>query len=341
MANVQHGVLCEKCFLSYFEDKVFRTIREYNLIVPGDMVCVAASGGKDSTTALYLINKFAHARSSKIKVYAVAVDEGIKGYRAKTIKPLTSFCKEHGIPLTVLSFQESLGKTLDEIKPYVMKKGEHVKACTTCGVYRRYLLNKYARDSGATKIATGHNLDDECQAFLMNIFKTTTNILANGGPITGAQQSAGFIPRIKPMYFCAEKESRLYSLIKKFPIAEGRCPYAQAGYRTQIRRMLNEFEMHHPGTKSSIARSYLSMLPILKERARSLGARRINRCATCGEPCARETCQVCALLSSVRGSNQVPLANPKSRTRQQRDTAVRAQRPKDKTSPSRARSRPR
>ena len=36
---------------------------------------------------------------------------------------------------------------------------------------KKWILNKEARKLKAGKIATGHNLDDEAQTFLMNIFK--------------------------------------------------------------------------------------------------------------------------------------------------------------------------
>ena len=52
-----------------------------------------------------------------------------------------------------------------------MLKTLDVKPCTICGIFRRYLLNKKSKELGFTKLATGHNLDDECQSILMNQFK--------------------------------------------------------------------------------------------------------------------------------------------------------------------------
>ena len=50
--------LCKKHFLEYFQKKVFKTIRQYNLINEGDHIGVAVSGGKDSLTLLYLMSLF-------------------------------------------------------------------------------------------------------------------------------------------------------------------------------------------------------------------------------------------------------------------------------------------
>ena len=41
-------------FIKEFESKVKKTIKDYNLINKNDKVLVASSGGKDSTTVLYL-----------------------------------------------------------------------------------------------------------------------------------------------------------------------------------------------------------------------------------------------------------------------------------------------
>jgi len=49
---------CSKCFTHYYKRKVFKTIKQYNLIHKGERIAVAASGGKDSTTLLYLLKKF-------------------------------------------------------------------------------------------------------------------------------------------------------------------------------------------------------------------------------------------------------------------------------------------
>src|SRR3989344_3044273 len=66
--------LCKQCFFKYFERKVFKTIKEYKLVEENDHVGVACSGGKDSTTILYLIKKFAKTKKN-VKVSALAVDE--------------------------------------------------------------------------------------------------------------------------------------------------------------------------------------------------------------------------------------------------------------------------
>ena len=76
---------CKKHFTIQLEAKVKKTIRKNRLIKPNDKVCVAISGGKDSSLLLYLLNKFFRKRPD-IEIFALAVDEGIKGYRDESIK---------------------------------------------------------------------------------------------------------------------------------------------------------------------------------------------------------------------------------------------------------------
>jgi tRNA(Ile)-lysidine synthase TilS/MesJ len=51
---------------------------------------VGISGGKDSSTLLYLLNKYKYKYG--IKLSAVLIDEGIKGYRDKTIIDAKRLC---------------------------------------------------------------------------------------------------------------------------------------------------------------------------------------------------------------------------------------------------------
>src|SRR3989338_6088965 len=83
--EIKPSNLCKSHFIEYFEGKVAGTISEYGLIEKTDKIAVAASGGKDSTALLYLLNKF-HGN-----VDAIAIDEGIKGYRDKSLEYLKKF----------------------------------------------------------------------------------------------------------------------------------------------------------------------------------------------------------------------------------------------------------
>ncbi|MFH1668554.1 MAG: tRNA 2-thiocytidine biosynthesis TtcA family protein, partial [Candidatus Woesearchaeota archaeon] len=232
--------LCKKHFISYYEKKVSDTIRKYKLINKTDKVCVATSGGKDSTSVLYLVQKFLKPKKSQLQ--ALLIDEGIEGYRDKTIDDLVRFCSVNKIQLKIISFKEAFGKTLDRI---LASQKIKLKPCTICGTLRRYLLNKHAR--GFDVIVTGHNLDDECQAVMMNLLRQQTEILSRLGPVTGIVKRKGFVQRVKPLYFCSEKETALYALLMGFEVSFNECPNIVNSYRADVREMINDYESQHHG----------------------------------------------------------------------------------------------
>ena len=175
--------LCKSHFTGYFEAKVFKTIRQFELLDKEDSLGIALSGGKDSLTVLSILNKLSK-QNPKIKINAIAIDEGIKGYRDKTLEHATDFCNKNSIELHIFSYKEEFGLTLDE-----MLNALDVKPCTICGIFRRYLLNKKSRELKLTKLATGHNLDDECQSILMNQMRNDIAASARLGPRTGITQN--------------------------------------------------------------------------------------------------------------------------------------------------------
>ena len=123
-----------------------------------------------------------------------------------------------------------------------------VKPCTICGVFRRYLLNKKSKDLGFTRLATGHNLDDECQSIMMNQFKNNIQASARLGPRVGVKENKSFVQRIKPLYLCTEKEVTTYAFVNNLLEEFIECPNVAKSYRAQVRDMLNDFEQKFPGT---------------------------------------------------------------------------------------------
>src|SRR3989338_9429971 len=104
--TVQHGSYCKNHFVEYFEERVFKTINKFNLLSRKDIICVAASGGKDSLTVLYLTQKYLAKNQISAPLFALAVDEGIQNYREKTLEDLKTFCTTHTIQIGRASCRE-------------------------------------------------------------------------------------------------------------------------------------------------------------------------------------------------------------------------------------------
>ena len=288
--------LCKAHFIEYFENKVFRTIRQFDLIGKEENLGVAISGGKDSLTLLHILKKLSE-QNPKIKLTAILINEGIEGYRNNTIATAQNFCNKHNIQLNVYSYENEFGMPLD-----TMLKTLDVKPCTICGIFRRYLLNKKSKELGFTKLATGHNLDDECQSILMNQFKNNIRASARLGPKVGLKANNNFVQRIKPLYLCTEKEATAYAFLNGILDVFNECPNVVKSYRAQVRDMLNDFEAKFPGTKYSIINSFLQTLPGLKAAFKDMEA---NFCKSCGEPAAKDKCNACRYAEKLEKAKSV------------------------------------
>ncbi len=286
-------------FIKYFEEKVFKTIRRFNLFEMNDLFGIAVSGGKDSITVLYLTHKYLKRKGLEKNIKAIAIDEGISGYRENTLNFLKEFCKKLDVELNIFSYKDLYSKTLDESILILKNKNSNISACNICGTYRRNAINTKARELGVSKLITGHNLDDEAQSILLNIFKNNFKILSRLGPNNGIVLDEKFIPRIKPLYLCTEKEVRLYTILKNFDMGYDECPYAKDSFRSNIGDMINKLEDMHKGVKNSIVNFYLETKDSLKDMYIDEYGNDISYCEICKEPSQKKICNTCQMKNFV------------------------------------------
>lgn len=283
-------LLCKDCFIESIEKKVIRTIKKEKLLDRGDKVLVALSGGKDSVTTLEILNSF--RQRNIIDICAVTVDEGIANYRQDGVDIAIRHAERLGIEHKVVSLEDSYGITLDEI----MKRPNHKGACTYCGVFRRTIINKAAREMGATKIATGHNLDDEVQGIMMNYLEGNTDNLTKLGAKTESRAEE-FTVKIKPLREIPEREIGIYVVAKDLEVHFDSCPYATQSFRGEVSDVINQLSEKHPTIKYSTLRGYDKIKDVLKGELQKDYAH--GRCVRCGEPSANELCKACSFLEEL------------------------------------------
>ena len=164
--------------------------------------------------------------------------------------------------------------------------------CAPCGVLRRNLLNEGAQ--GYDLIATGHNLDDEAQSVMMNIIKANHWLVQRTGPRTGPEDRKGFVPRIKPLFFCKEREVAIYAHLKGLRPAFEECPHAAKSFRAVVRNWLNTREQEKAGFKRDIVESAMRWGGMLSTHR---GETRLRTCVGCGQPSRGESCAACEIIA--------------------------------------------
>jgi uncharacterized protein (TIGR00269 family) len=278
--------LCERHLIDDVTRKVKRDLRKYN--IGRGTIAVALSGGKDSSALLHLLHTIL-APNRGIRIVAITVDEGISGYREKTIKNASNLASDLEIPHTIVSFKEAFGRTLDDL----IKESDR-PPCSVCGVLRKNLLNRTAKRLGASHLAIGHNLDDEAQTILINHLRGDIGRLVRLSHVSGRVQP-GLVPRIKPLRHIPESEVTAYGRAAGLQICPKACPYMDEAYRLGVRIFLREFEETHPGTMHGIVRGFDRMIGTLST---TYPPAALVPCRVCGEPCTSGLCQTCKLLGS-------------------------------------------
>ncbi len=280
----EKNLKADEKFLALVEKKVRDAIKKYRLFSKQDKIAVAASGGKDSTTLLFILKKLGY------KIEAITIDSHIGCYTQENLENLRTTCKKLNVRLHEVSFRKVFGASLC----YLRDKIKKCRSCTVCGVLRRYLLNKKAREIHAKKLAVGHTLDDEAQSIVMNLLKNMPELNARLGPASNSLNEALFVQRVKPLYEVREKEVVSYSKIMGFPVKYCRCPCAVDGFRFAVRGFLDEQEKQNPVIKENIVKTFL------KNQSNKKAKQHHSLCKNCGEVSSKGFCKVCELLALAK-----------------------------------------
>lgn len=268
------------------------TINKFKLLEPNDKVLAAVSGGKDSAVLLRTLIKIESRWGAE--VMALTIDEGVEGYRAEGIKHAKALAEELRVPHYVATFKEEYGYTLEEAYSMALEKKTMLHACTFCGVLRRRLMNLKAKELGATKVATGHNLDDEAQTALINILRGNVTRLARLG-VKPLRQWEGFVPRVKPLRYIPEKEIALYAYLSGVELYEEECKFIVGSMRHEVRWMLNKLDSAHPGVKYAIVSAADRLARLIEDKVGG----EVRACKYCGEPTGRGLCRACEILEEL------------------------------------------
>ena len=176
-------------------ERVLKTIRNYEMLKPGDTVLVAVSGGSDSLFLLKALSRLKNKLKLK-KLVVCNLDHGIRGMESSEDS------------LFVKRIAEDMDLGFIHKKIDLSKKS--LKGLSTEEVARleRYkFFNEAARIAKANIVATGHTLDDQAETILMRIIKGAS--LKGLIGISPVRDQMG-IKVIRPLFELEKKEIEKY-----------------------------------------------------------------------------------------------------------------------------------
>lgn len=279
--------LCSGCFSKSIIRKTAKTISKYKMIQPNDVVGVAVSGGKDSLSLLHVLKQISLNHNFTIR--AITIDEGIPGYRDEALELVRNFCTKIGVEHSVYSYKNLFGTTLEQ--SLELREKEKISSCSICGILRRRAIDFGAKDLGVDTVATGHNLDDFVQTFIINLLSGDTNKIGWMDPEPAERQAR----RVKPFCEIYENEIVFYAFTNEIPFQSEECPHMNEGIRTEIRNFLNSLEKNHVGIKNNMYKSILKVSSRLGDGTE----KQWRTCSSCGSECTGNTCAVCNTLLNL------------------------------------------
>jgi uncharacterized protein (TIGR00269 family) len=264
-----------------------------------DKILVAVSGGKDSLALWDILWRLGYQADGLYIGLGINADGDRVDfdYSDESQHLSESFAAERGLRLHTISVPDEYGETIPQIaKRTARGKG---RPCSVCGLSKRHVMNRIARDHDYTVLVTGHNLDDEAAVLFGNTMHWLSGYLVRQGPVLPA--SPGLARKAKPLCRLYEREMAAYAVLSGIDYIYDECPYAEGAKSIYYKETLNQLEARRPGAKLSF---YLSFL---KAKEEGLFASQpegetplLNTCPTCGQPTSVPgECAFCRLVNPI------------------------------------------
>ena len=179
------------------------------------------------------------------------------------------------------------------------KRGQD-KPCSVCGISKRYIMNKVARDQGYDVLATGHNLDDEAAILFSNTLNWIPGYLVRQAPVLDADRP-GIVRKVKPLCRIYEREMAAYTLLRGLEYIYEECPFSTGSNTLYYKELLNKLENDRPGSKLSFYLAYLQakenglFAPLADPEIEN-----IHACTNCGQATtAPGECSFCRMMATL------------------------------------------
>ncbi len=183
-------------------EKVHNTIIAQRMLEPGDRILVAVSGGPDSLALCHILHRL--QGNHKVELIVGHAHHGLRGIEADgDASFVQDFGNLLGLPvvmgqLNVLSWQKRHGGSLQ----------------MAARTLRHQWFRRVMGENRATKLALGHNADDQAEEILLRLFR--------GAGLRGLTGMASHTPYgvIRPLLECRRQEISQYLESRGLPFRQ-------------------------------------------------------------------------------------------------------------------------
>lgn len=234
-------------------------LKSYELLSPGDKVCVCISGGKDSMLMAVLMRMLCRNSDFPFSLEYVVMDPG---YREDTLSSIRGNLEKLNIDAEIV--RTDIFSLAESASKY---------PCYLCARMRRGWLYKIAQERGCNKIALGHHRDDVIETVLMGMFYSSQ---LQTMPPKLKSRNYEKMELIRPLYRIREDDIKAWCNTNNLSFIQCACSVTErnaldgkGSKREEVKRLIKELESENKGISSSIFNSvhnvFLSTFPAYRK----------------------------------------------------------------------------
>jgi tRNA(Ile)-lysidine synthase len=226
-----------------FESKVLSTIEKHSLLDKGDTVVAAVSGGPDSVSLLVVLNQL--AEFLQLTLLAGHANHQLRGDESEEDQRFVGdLCKRLNVPLESLTIE--LGDRIS---------GGNLEDLARQRRYQ-FLAELVHREKAV--LATGHNLNDQAETFLMKLFRGAGPSGLSGILVKRSHQlTSESVSVVRPLIEVTREEILGYLRRKNQPFREDSTNADVSYDRNWVRHHLLPTlqDRFNPGIKETLSRN--------------------------------------------------------------------------------------
>ena len=225
-------------------DRFRKNIIDNKLVVAGDKILLAVSGGADSIVMAHLFYRL--TKILQVETVIVNFNHCLRKESVKEAKLVESFAKEHKMDFVLRTF---------DTKKYAKENNISVE---TAGRQLRYInLQEIAKQYKCNKIATAHNMNDNAETVLMWLARGTGTEGLTGIPAT--RKISSKLQIIRPLLPISREQIENYTKTQNLKYCTDKSNFSFDYTRNKIRlkiipnlKELNPLIIEHIYNLSSI-----------------------------------------------------------------------------------------